>query len=121
MKFLNANQELLKKHYFELADRPFFPELLDYMQMGPVVPMVWEGHNIVRISRAMLGETNPIDSKPGTIRGDYAIQTGRYVFKLYIAYKFLIFLFRNVIHGSDSVSSALKEISLWFCSENFAA
>ena len=48
------------------------------MQMGPVVPMVWEGLNVVKTGRVMLGETNPADSKPGTIRGDFCIQTGRY-------------------------------------------
>lgn len=67
------------------------------MQMGPVVPMVWEGLNVVKTGRKMLGETNPADSLPGTIRGDLCIQVGR-----------------NIIHGSDSVESANKEISLWF-------
>ena len=67
------------------------------MQMGPVVPMVWEGLNVVKTGRKMLGETNPADSQPGTIRGDLCIQVGR-----------------NIIHGSDSVESANKEISLWF-------
>ncbi|CAO2644849.1 Nucleoside diphosphate kinase A [Lemmus lemmus] len=59
--------------------------------------MVWEGLNVVKTGRVMLGETNPADSKPGTIRGDFCIQVGR-----------------NIIHGSDSVESAEKEISLWF-------
>lgn len=67
------------------------------MQMGPVVPMVWEGLNVVKTGRVMLGETNPADSKPGTIRGDLCVQVGR-----------------NIVHGSDSVESAKKEISLWF-------
>lgn len=73
------------------------------MQMGPVVPMVWEGLNVVKTGRKMLGETNPADSLPGTIRGDYCIQVGR-----------------NIIHGSDSVESANKEISLWFKPEEQA-
>jgi len=67
------------------------------MASGPVVPMVWEGLNVVKTGRVMLGETNPRDSKPGTIRGDYCIQVGR-----------------NICHGSDSVESANKEINLWF-------
>lgn len=58
---------------------------------------VWEGLNVVKTGRKMLGETNPLDSAPGTIRGDYCIQMGR-----------------NLIHGSDSVESAKKEINLWF-------
>ncbi|EFB21691.1 hypothetical protein PANDA_015625, partial [Ailuropoda melanoleuca] len=110
MKFLQASEELLKQHYIDLKDRPFFPGLVKYMNSGPVVAManlmvvplpdcfqVWEGLNVVKTGRMMLGETNPADSKPGTIRGDFCIQVGR-----------------NIIHGSDSVKSAEKEISLWF-------
>ena len=67
------------------------------MASGPVLPMVWEGLNIVKTGRVMLGETNPKDSAPGTIRGDFCIDIGR-----------------NIIHGSDSVESAQKEIDLWF-------
>merc|ERR1712079_569633 len=77
--------------------RPFFPGLVQYMDSGPVVAMCWEGEGVVKTGRVMLGETNPRDSKPGTIRGDYCIQVGR-----------------NVIHGSDSVESANHEIGLWF-------
>lgn len=97
MKFLQASEELLQQHYIDLKDRPFFPGLVKYMNSGPVVAMVWEGLNVVKTGRVMLGETNPADSKPGTIRGDFCIQVGR-----------------NIIHGSDSVKSAEKEISLWF-------
>ena len=67
------------------------------MASGPVLPMVWEGLNVVKTGRVMLGETNPRDSAPGTIRGDFCIDIGR-----------------NIIHGSDSVESAGKEIGLWF-------
>ncbi|XP_063550612.1 putative nucleoside diphosphate kinase [Gorilla gorilla gorilla] len=97
MKFLLASEEHLKQHYIDLKDRPFFPGLVKYMNSGPVVAMVWEGLNVVKTGRVMLGETNPADSKPGTIRGDFCIQVGR-----------------NIIHGSDSVKSAEKEISLRF-------
>ena len=61
------------------------------MASGPVVPMVWEGLNVVKTGRVMLGETNPRDSAPGTIRGDFCIQVGR-----------------NICHGSDAVESAKK-------------
>ena len=74
------------------------------MASGPVVPMVWEGLNVVKTGRVMLGETNPKDSKPGTIRGDFCIQVGR-----------------NICHGSDSVDSANKEIKLWFKDEELTA
>ncbi|XP_005597090.2 nucleoside diphosphate kinase A isoform X1 [Equus przewalskii] len=97
MKFMRASEDLLKEHYNDLKDRPFFAGLVKYMHSGPVVAMVWEGLNVVKTGRVMLGETNPADSKPGTIRGDFCIQVGR-----------------NIIHGSDSVESAEKEIALWF-------
>ena len=64
---------------------------------GPVVAMVWEGKNVVKQGRQMLGETDPLKSKPGSIRGDFSIDMGR-----------------NIIHGSDSVDSANAEIELWF-------
>uniref|UniRef100_A0A8K9UQL4 Nucleoside diphosphate kinase n=2 Tax=Oncorhynchus mykiss TaxID=8022 RepID=A0A8K9UQL4_ONCMY len=104
MKFIQAPESLLKKHYADLKDRPFFPGLVSYMASGPVVAMVWEGLNVVKTGRVMLGETNPADSKPGTIRGDYCIQVGR-----------------NIIHGSDSVESANKEINLWFKPEELCS
>ena len=97
LKFVWPTEELLQKHYSDLSSKPFFPGLVKYMSSGPVVPMVWEGLNVVKTGRQMLGATNPADSQPGTIRGDLCIQVGR-----------------NIIHGSDSVESANKEIALWF-------
>ncbi|XP_065098469.1 NME/NM23 nucleoside diphosphate kinase 2a [Paramisgurnus dabryanus] len=97
MKLIQASEELLTQHYIDLKDRPFFPGLVSYMSSGPVVAMVWEGFNVIKTSRVMLGETNPIDSKPGTIRGDLCVQVSR-----------------NIIHGSDSADSADNEINLWF-------
>merc|ERR1711981_680423 len=97
MKMMQASVEHLEEHYADLSKKPFFPGLVKYMASGPVVPMVWEGLNVVKTGRVMLGETNPRDSAPGTIRGDYCIQVGR-----------------NICHGSDSVESAEKEIKLWF-------
>nr|WIM01435.1 nucleoside diphosphate kinase [Limnephilus flavicornis] len=97
LKFVWPSEELLKNHYADLSARPFFPGLVKYMGSGPVVPMVWEGLNAVKTGRVMLGATNPADSAPGTIRGDLCIQVGR-----------------NILHGSDSVEAAKKEIALWF-------
>nr|CAD7603441.1 unnamed protein product [Timema genevievae] len=68
------SEELLKKHYADLSARPFFNGLVKYMSSGPVVPMVWEGLNVVKTGRVMLGATDPKDSAPGTIRGDLCIQ-----------------------------------------------
>ncbi|GBL95551.1 Nucleoside diphosphate kinase [Araneus ventricosus] len=76
MKFMQASQELLEQHYSELAGRPFFAGLVNYMQLGPVVPMVWEGLNIVKTARDIIGATNPMDSLPGTLRGDLCVQVG---------------------------------------------
>ncbi|XP_053133142.1 nucleoside diphosphate kinase, mitochondrial isoform X1 [Hemicordylus capensis] len=97
LKLLQANEGILAEHYHELRRKPFYHELIQYMTSGPVVAMVWEGHNVVKTSRAMVGETNPAEAKPGTIRGDFSIHVSR-----------------NVVHASDSVETAQREISLWF-------
>ncbi|NXB31529.1 NDK kinase, partial [Eulacestoma nigropectus] len=103
MKLIHASEDLLREHYIDLKDRPFYDGLVQYMHSGPVVAMVWEGLNVIKTGRVMLGETNPFDSKPGTIRGDFCVQVGR-----------------NIIHGSDSVESAETEINLWFTPEELA-
>ena len=97
---MSPSEELLKEHYADLSNKGFFPSLIKYMLSGPVVAMVWEGKGAVLTGRKMLGETNPLASQPGTIRGDYCIDIGR-----------------NICHGSDSVESANKEINLWFKEE----
>merc|ERR1719309_1821502 len=101
---LQADEELLNEHYADLKPRPFFPGLIKHIGSGPVVAMVWEGKNVVKQGRQMLGETNPLASKPGSIRGDFSIDMGR-----------------NIIHGSDSVESAKKEINLWFKEEELVS
>ena len=101
MKMMHASEDLLKQHYADLSSKPFFPGLVKYMSSGPVVPMVWEGLNVVKTGRVMLGATNPADSAPGTIRGDFCIQVGR-----------------NICHGSDAVESAAKGISFNFFLNN---
>jgi len=100
LKTVMPGEAHLKEHYKDLADKPFFAGLVKYMNSGPIVAMVWEGLDIVKTGRVILGETNPLASKPGTIRGDYCIQTGR-----------------NICHGSDSVESANREVALWFKAE----
>merc|ERR1711962_1978756 len=104
MKFMQAEEDLLKQHYADLSSKPFFGGLVKYMSSGPVVPMVWEGTNVVKTGRVMLGETNPKDSLPGTIRGDFCVEIGR-----------------NICHGSDAVESAKKEINLWFKPEELTS
>ncbi|KAG5645821.1 Nucleoside diphosphate kinase B [Asterophora parasitica] len=83
--------------YADLKGKGFFPGLIKYMASGPVVATVWEGLDAVKTGRVMLGATNPLQSPVGSIRGDYSLAVGR-----------------NIIHGSDSVESAEKEIKLWF-------
>jgi nucleoside-diphosphate kinase len=100
MKLTRPGKEKFEQHYADLSKKPFFAGLVEYANSGPVVAMVWEGHNVVATGRKMLGATRPDDSAPGTIRGDLCIDVGR-----------------NVIHGSDSVDSANKEIALWFGEE----
>ncbi|KAF9946035.1 nucleoside diphosphate kinase [Modicella reniformis] len=97
LELKTPDQEHLEKHYADLSSKPFFPGLIKYMKSGPVVAMVWKGKGVVKAGRVLLGETNPLASLPGTIRGDFALDVGR-----------------NIAHGSDSVENAEKEIALWF-------
>ena len=91
------NRKLLEKHYAELKKKDFFPDLTKFMLSGPVIAMVWQGKGIVAYARKLLGETDPLLSPPGTIRGDFCVDIGR-----------------NICHASDSPKSAKREISLWF-------
>lgn len=95
--------DLANVHYGEHEGKPFFGKLVDHITSGAVVAMVWEGKDVVSTARTMIGATNPLASAPGTIRGDLAIDLGR-----------------NVVHGSDSVPSAQREIALWFTPEELA-
>jgi nucleoside-diphosphate kinase len=103
MKMLVVSDELAKKHYEEHAAKPFFPSLVGFIKSGPVVAMVIEGKDVVPIVRSMVGATSPRNSSPGTIRGDFALDTGR-----------------NIIHASDSPDSAKREISLYFDNSEIA-
>jgi nucleoside-diphosphate kinase len=97
LKMVTPTQQVLEEHYQDLKGKGFFAGLISYMKSGPVVSMVWSGKSVVKTGRVMLGATNPLDSAPGTIRGDFCIDVGR-----------------NICHGSDSVESAEREIALWF-------
>ena len=70
---MHPTKELLEEHYGDLKTKSFFPGLVNYMLSGPVVGMVWEGKEVVKTGRKMLGETNPLASLPGTIRGDFCL------------------------------------------------
>ncbi len=97
LKMARPTKEHLEEHYTELRNKPFFPAVISYMLSAPVVCMVWEGARVVELGRVILGETDPVKSKPGTIRGDFCLIPGR-----------------NLCHGSDAVASAQREIALWF-------
>ncbi|RSK27433.1 nucleoside-diphosphate kinase [Bacillus sp. HMF5848] len=99
-KLVQIPTELAEEHYGEHKDKPFFPELVDFITSGPVFAMVWQGDNVIATARQMMGATNPKDALPGTIRGDFGLTVGK-----------------NVIHGSDSSTSAEREIALFFKKE----
>jgi nucleoside-diphosphate kinase len=104
LKMLQPSTEQAQGHYADLSSKPFFNALVEYFSSGPIVGMVWEGKNVVKSGRMLLGATNPADSLPGTIRGDYAVDVGR-----------------NVCHGSDAVESAQREIAFWFKPEELVS
>jgi nucleoside-diphosphate kinase len=97
MKLMRMEQDQARQHYGEHVNRPFFPGLVDFITSGPLVAMVWEADNAVEIVRGTIGGTDPVNSAPGTIRGDLGVNIGR-----------------NLVHGSDSAESAQREISLFF-------
>lgn len=97
LKQMMVSKELAEKHYESLNDKPFFKGLIDFITSGPVVAMVWEGEGVVASARLLIGATNPLTADPGTIRGDLAVNVGR-----------------NVIHGSDAIETAQREVALWF-------
>ena len=91
-------RDLAAQHYAEHADKPFFGSLLEFITSAPVVAAVVEGERAVAAFRQLAGGTDPVDkATPGSIRGDFALETQS-----------------NLVHGSDSVDSAKREIALWF-------
>lgn len=97
MKLMQVSQDLANEHYGEHVGKPFFDGLVSFITSGPIVAMALEGNGAVAIVRKTMGATNPADSPPGTVRGDYGIDIGR-----------------NLVHGSDSVESAKREVALFF-------
>ncbi len=96
-KTMQLDAEILKEHYAHLTDKPFFPELVEYMTSGPVLAMIVEGPDVVLGMRILMGATKFEEAAPGTIRGDYAYCTTE-----------------NLIHGSDSKENAEIEIKRFF-------
>jgi len=98
-KFMQIDEELAHEHYGEHEGKPFFEGLVEFITSGPVMAMVWEGADATRQVRQMMGETDPADAQPGTIRGDLGLDLGH-----------------NVIHGSDHEDEGAnqREIELFF-------
>ncbi|HLG00565.1 MAG TPA: nucleoside-diphosphate kinase [Acidimicrobiia bacterium] len=97
LRMLTVDEALAKRHYAEHVDKPFFPELLEFITRGPTVAMVVEGIEAVTVVRTMMGATNPREAATGTIRSDFAIEVTE-----------------NLVHGSDSPESAAREIGIFF-------
>jgi len=89
--------EIARKHYDEHAEKPFFADLVEHVTSGPVVLMILKGEGAVAAARKINGATNPLEAEPGSIRGDFALE-----------------ITANVVHGSDSVATAKREIDLFF-------
>lgn len=97
MRLFHMEESVARKHYAEHEGKGFYESLVSYITASPIVGAVFEGTDAVAITRKTMGATNPANAEPGTIRGDFAVETGR-----------------NLIHGSDSLESAKREIALFF-------
>lgn len=97
IKMINVPRELAAQHYAEHKEKPFFEELIAFITSGPVLAVILAGTNAVAAVRQLNGATNPLEAVPGSIRGDYALSINE-----------------NVVHASDSITSAQREIALWF-------
>ena len=96
-KLVHVDEGLADEHYAEPREKPFFGELVEFITSSPTLALVLEGESAVKVVRTTMGATNPVDSAPGTIRGDLALAMPD-----------------NLVHGSDSLASAEREIALWF-------
>jgi nucleoside-diphosphate kinase len=103
-KLLLISQEQAEFHYAEHLGKPFYERLVKFISSGPVFAMVWQGDDVIALSRILIGKTNTLEALPGTIRGDFAVHTPL-----------------NLIHGSDSPESAQREIGNFFKPEDIIA
>lgn len=94
---LTVDEDLARLHYAEHVDRPFFPELIEFITSGPVVAMEWSGESAISVCRTLMGATDPKEADPGTIRGDYGTVVTN-----------------NLVHGSDGPESAARELEIFF-------
>ena len=101
LELRELDRDILERHYAEHEGKPFFEPLVEFMRSGPVVAMVVEGEQVIDTFRTMAGATDPVLAAPGTLRGDLARDWGTRVLQ-------------NIVHGSDSPESALREIDIFF-------
>ena len=104
LKLVQADRALAERHYDAHKARPFFKGLVDFMTSSPLVALAFEGPNAIAVVRAMVGATRPNEAAPGTIRGDYALETAQ-----------------NLVHASDGLETATVELALWFQPEELVA
>ncbi len=97
MRMLTIDEDLASRHYAEHVEKPFFGDLVEFITSGPVVAMQWSGESAISVARTLMGLTNPVESAPGTIRGDFGLV-----------------ITENIVHGSDSPASAERELGLYF-------
>ena len=99
-KLILVDRALAEEHYAEHSEKPFFGELVEFITSAPTLALVLEGESAIKVVRTTMGATNPVESAPGTIRGDLALAMPN-----------------NLVHGSDSPESAEREIQLWFADD----
>lgn len=97
IRMLTIEEDLARRHYAEHVEKPFFPELLEFITSGPVVAMEWSGESAISVGRALMGATDPMQAAPGTIRADYGLAVTH-----------------NLVHGSDGPESAARELEIFF-------
>jgi nucleoside-diphosphate kinase len=97
LRLMQMDTGLAERHYAEHEGKPFYGELVEFITSGPLVAMVLEGQRAVEAARQVIGATDPVQAAPGSIRGDFAVEVGQ-----------------NMVHGSDSVESAAREVGLFF-------
>jgi nucleoside-diphosphate kinase len=100
LKMMEVDEALARRHYQEHVQKPFFSDLVSFITSSPVVALAVEGENAVEVVRSLMGATNPQKAAPGTIRGDFGLS-----------------LTKNLVHGSDSLASAERELALFFSAE----
>ena len=100
LRLLKVDRATAQEHYAEHVGKPFFRGLVRYITSSPIIAAVYEGTNAVAAARQLMGSTRPTEATPGTIRADFGLEVGR-----------------NLVHGSDSVTSARREIAIFFPGE----